>query len=370
MKDISLVKHRLAIIGASSGQLPLVKKAKEMGIYTVCFAWDKDAVCKNVCDLFCPISIFETDEIVAKCKELGINGVTSNASEETSKVASLIADKLHLNTTNPEVIEKIQNKAAVRSLTSEVIGLSVPKVWREKDIDNIEYPCVVKPVKGSAKKGVSYCKSPNDLSDAIDYARSTGNNIIVEEYIDGREYSVEALSFHGKHQIVQITDKKTSGYPHFVELEHHQPADISHDLRIKIEEVAIDILMKVGYSDGASHIEMKVNKNGIYLIEINPRGGGDRISDTLVGLSTDCDYLSAIIDIALNRYQFKPIRNISYCGILFLSYQNNRILKYFDGNDEDWLVEKKRINGQLTVSSSNYDRDGYIIYKSKNRISL
>lgn len=364
------MKKKIAIIGASTGQYPLVRKAKEKGLHTICFAWPKGAVCKDICDEFYPISIFEIDEIVAKCKELGIVGVATTASEETSYVAAQIASLCRLNGTSPEVIKKIQNKGEVRCLTKNVEGLSVPKVWSRADKDSISFPCVVKPVKGSAKKGVSFCKDVSDLQDAFEYASASGSDIIAEEFIAGKEYSVESLSWHGRHKVVQITRKVSTGEPHFVELEHHQPAELDEEMRKKVEEVVARILTAVGYTDGASHTEIKIQNDHIYLIEINPRGGGDRISDTLIGLSTDCDYLSDILDIALDSYTPKEIHNTGYSGIMYLTSQNPRILKYLGDEIYDWEVEKQLYHTELSESKSNYDRDGYIIYKSDNPIQL
>lgn len=370
MKTSFFKPHTIAIIGASTGQLPLVLKAKEKGVRTVCFAWENGAICKDECDEFYPISIFETEEIVKICKELDINGVATTASEETALACSIISNKLGLTGNSPLVIKNIQDKKKVRYLTKEIKGLSVPKTWTIDQKDEISYPCVVKPIKGSAKKGVSYCDNPSNFDKAIIYTQASKSEILIEEYISGDEYSVESLSYHGNHNVIQITQKITTGFPHFAELEHHQPAIIDGNLKESIIEVVKKILSAVNYANGASHIEIKVNDNKIYLIEINPRGGGDRISDTLVGMSTDCDYLSAVIDIALNQYDMKPVRNVAYCGILYLTAQNSRILKYFDNKDYDWLVERNRINNRLTVSSSNYDRDGYIIYKSPIQINL
>ena len=83
-----MIKMKLAIIGASTGQFPLCKKAKDLGIETFCFAYDKGAVCKDVVDHFYPISIFEMDKIVAICRDLGIEGVVSNASDVTAEVVA------------------------------------------------------------------------------------------------------------------------------------------------------------------------------------------------------------------------------------------------------------------------------------------
>lgn len=361
---------KLAIIGASTGQLPLVRKAKEMGIHTICFAWEKGNICKEECDEFYPISIFEIVDILTKCKELNVDGVISTASEETSFVSSVIAQRLNLIGSSPDVVKRIQNKKWVRDMTSTVPDLSKPKVWTLSQKNEISYPCVVKPVKGSSKKGVSFCQSKDNLKEAIEYATSDGSEIVIEEYINGQEYSVETLSYKGKHHVIQITRKITTGYPHFAELEHHQPALLDDTVRKAVVDVVKSLLDTVGYTNGASHIELKIDAGNIYLIEINPRAGGDRISDTLVGLSTDCDFLSSMIDIALDRYVDKEVHNTAFSGILFLTAQNSRILKYFDDSHPEWLVERERTNDQLTVSSSNYDRDGYIIYKSKKPLIL
>lgn len=361
---------RLAVIGASTGQLQLVRKAKQMGLEVHCFAWDKNAVCKNICDSFHPMSIFDTEAIVLACKEIGINGVVSNASEETALASSQVAEALNLNCTPSEVIRKVQNKYEVRNLTDSIPGLSKPEVFDCSDITRIVYPCVVKPVKGSAKRGVTYCNSKEEIKGAVEYARQYNLDIIAEEFISGNEYSVETISFHGRHNVVQITRKVTTGFPHFVELEHHQPADLPTQVKLTINHVVSDILSKVGITNGASHIEIKVNGDKIFLIEINPRGGGDRISDILTGLSTDCDYLRCMIDVALDDFEFKPIKNISYSGILFLSKQNSKIKKYFDCPPSPWMIERYYDSCDLRESKSNYDRNGYLIYNSQTPLNL
>ncbi len=360
---------KIAIIGASEGQLLLVRKAKELGLYTICFAWEKGAVCKDECDKFFPISIFDTDKIVAQCKQLKVDGVVSIASEETAKVVSIVADKLGLKCTSPEVMKKIQNKKITRELTNSVAGLSCPKVWSINELDSVTYPCVVKPITGSAKRGVSFCESSDQLMTAINYAKASNDEILIEEYISGKEFSVECLSYNGEHQVAQISRKINTGFPHFVEMEVHQPALISAELKNKIETVVSDILKSVDYSNGASHVEVKYDKDKLYLIEINPRGAGDRTADTLVSLSTDCDFLAEVINIAMDNFKFKEIHNVAYSGILFLSKQSSYLQKYYD-KSYDWILERYRWNDELHESTTNYERDGYIIYKSLNPINI
>lgn len=364
------MKTQLAIIGAADGQLPLCLKAKEMGLETHCFAWPKGAVCKDYVDHFYPISIFEMDEIVKKCKEIGVSGVISNASEATAPVVNYVAENLGLPCTPYNVFCNIQNKNYVREKTKEIDGLSkitvtkgAPKILFE----SVERPFVLKPVKGSSKQGVNFVTSETRFEDLdID----TNEEYLAEKYAPGQEYSIESISFNNIHQVVQITEKITTGAPHFVELEHHQPANISKSTKAKIHSVIPDILRKVGFINGASHIEIKVdNKDNIYLIEINPRGGGDNISNVLVGLSCDLDYLKAMIEVSLGVYERKEIHNKAFVGIYFLVAQTKRLLPWFY-KDEPWIYKKQLNNDVLIESTSNYEHNGFIIYKSDAKIIL
>lgn len=362
---------RLAIIGASKGQLPICQKAKDLGIETFCFAWDQGAVCKEVVDHFYPISILEKDKIVELCKNLNIDGVVSNASELTAEVSSYVSEKLGLNGTPYRILEKLHDKFLIRQLSECVEGLSKPHFYKYEGIDLNIYPCVVKPCEGSAKAGVSFVNNQKDFITAIKYAQdSSGGDILVEEYIQGKELSVECLSYKGKHYVIQITDKDNSSAPHFVELGHHQPAELSSCMRDKINKVIPLLLSEIGYSNGASHIEVKYKDNKLYLIEINLRGGGDEISNKLVQMSTGVDYLRGMIEVALGIFK-QPIQvsKPTCAGIYYLCKQTEYLLPFFkQAKDKDWFVEGRISTEELKESHSNYERDGYLIYKSDHKI--
>lgn len=363
---------KLAIIGASSGQLPLCLKAHELGMETHCFAWEKGAVCKSHVDYFYPISILEKDKIVEKCFALGIDGVVSNASEITAEVSAYVAEKLKLNGTPYRVLEQLHDKFFVRQLSKRVEGLSQPHFYEYEGDDLGLYPCVVKPCEGSAKIGVSFAKDVSDFRKAIEYAQdSSDGKIIVEEYISGKELSVESISYKGSHYIIQITDKDSSAAPHFVELGHHEPAQLPSVIKQKIEKIIPSLLTVIGYTDGASHIEMKYKGDELYLIEVNLRGGGDDISNKLVQMSSGIDYLRCMIEVALGVFQ-EPVQTAepAYAGIYYLCKQTESLLPFFErAKKESWYVEGNIINRKLSESHSNYERDGYIIYKSNHKIN-
>lgn len=363
-------RKKIAIIGASTGQKILYRKAREMGLEVIGFACDRGVLEDGMYDAFYEISVTDTDSIVNVCRAIGVDGVVTNASEFLIPLSSEIAGKLNLPCTQSDTIRRIQDKEYVRQKTGSIEGLSQPRYYLHPNQSIEIFPCIVKPTKGAAKKGVSFCMDGRDFEEALRYAGDGHSHILVEEYIPGREFSVESLSFRGKHQVIQITDKENSGPPHFVELGHHQPSTVDDAVKARIMECIGKILDSVGFTDGASHVEMKYDPDTdrLFLIEINCRGGGDHISDTLVGLSTDCDYSKEIIDIALGEYEFRETHHKAYSGICYLSKQNEGILKYFSTPSPEWIVYSERSNDELSESTSNHDRDGFFIYKSSKPI--
>lgn len=365
---------KIAIIGAAHGQMPLCLKAKELGHETLCFAWEKGAVCKDLVDKFYPISIFEKDEIADICRAEEIDGVISNASDATAEVASYIATQLKLNGIDYSDFLKIKDKSTVRLLTENVKGLSPVHVRPLTSMDDISFPCIVKPKTGSAKKGVYFVPDKTALEETINHASvESDSELFVEQYIQGAEISVETLSFHGTHYIVQTTDKENMGAPHFVELSHHQPSTISTEAMEKVKDVVPRILNAVRLFNGAAHIELRIDQaNNVYLIEINPRGGGDEISNKLVQLSTGYDYLKGMIDVALNRCEAPTARHHHCAGIYFLCQQTAYRLPFFESAaNEPWLVEKDYdISHGLNTATGNADRNGYLIYQSDSKVLL
>ena len=364
---------KIAIIGASIGQRELCIKAKEMGVYTICFAWDKGAICKELVDKFYPISILEKDLIVDICREEGVNGIVTNASDLPAEIAAYVSQQVGLNGNSYEIIKAIEDKELCRRMTAQTIGLShVESYLYDEQVPHF-LPCIIKPKLGGGKLGVSFARNTEEFNKGITYAKAITNcPLLIEQYIEGQEVSVECISFHGKHYIVQITDKVSSGAPHFVELAHHQPSLLPESIKQKITRAAIAVLDRLKFQNGATHTEMKISDTGgVFLIEVNPRGGGDHISNKLVELSTGYDYVKAMIEVALNDFEPSVITNSACSGIYFLCQQTANLLPLFENDsDDNWVIEKHYNHQPLVDSLGNYSRNGYLIYQSKHKITL
>ncbi len=299
------MNKNLAIIGASYLQLPLIEKAKEMGFVTHVFAWAANDVGEKVADFFYPISITKVDEITAKCQEIGICGICSIATDLGNYTVNYVANQLGLPGNSMECTKMSTNKHLMREAFYKN-GDPSPKSILVDDITDllalkIAYPIIVKPIDRSGSRGIYKLESPDNLYTAVKSAISEGfeKKALIEEYVEGQEYSVEGISYNGIHHILAMTLKHTTGAPHFIETGHMEPAPVSDKLFERVKVVVCHALDSLGIKNSASHSEIKIDKNGtIKIIEIGSRMGGDAIGSDLVYYSTGIDYVKAVIQVA------------------------------------------------------------------------
>lgn len=372
------MKKIIAIIGASYLQKPLVEKAKGMGLYTICFAWADGAVCKDIADEFYPISIVEKEEILKICNSKQIDGICTIASDIAAPTVAFVANAMGLVGNNYLSAVRANNKGLMRNAFKQH---NIPCPWFKEiasmnDLagSTLNFPLIVKPVDRSGSLGVTKVEDGDNLRIAVDCAISNSflKKAIVEQFIDGREVSVEFISYDRTHYPLQITDKVTTGAPHFVELEHHQPSTLPGHIKDKIYSITKKAIDSLGLANGATHTEYKITPNGeIYIIELGGRMGGDFIGSDLVQLSTGYDFLKGVIDVALGQFT-EPVFTVNnYSGVYFLCKETERLLPIFANADnvpEIKMYEISDVNLKSVTCSS--DRGGYLIYQADRKIIL
>lgn len=371
------MKQKIAIIGGSYLQLPLVLKCKEMGIESHCFAWADGAVCDGYADYFYPISIIEKEQILNKCKEIGIDAIASIASDVAVITVNYIADKMGLVANSVEYTDITTNKYKMRqALSSEGIPCPLFKLVADRelpDISKMTFPLIVKPTDRSGSRGVKKILKADELRNAIDRAagESFKNEVIIEEYVEGREISVESISFDGQHHILQITDKVTTGAPYFVELEHHQPSTLPDEIKEQVKTIVLQALDALRIRNGASHSEMKITPDGdIKVIEIGARMGGDFIGSDLVKLSTGYDFVKGVVEVALGIFKEPEFTEQKFSGVYFLSKETEHLQKYVDNwKNYPQIVRGERTDNELHEIHESADRSGYFIYQSDHKFN-
>ena len=372
------MKYKLAVVGATMWQKSLVQKAKEMGIETHCFAWDKgDIVCKKTADYFYPVSVLEKEQILEVCQKVQIDGICSIAADICVPTVCYVAEKMGLIGNNYDDSLIAINKYLMRKAFYKN-GINIPRfaVTGENDeivLTDFTYPLIVKPTDRSGSIGVMKVKNEKDLKNVIENAQklSFQNKAIVEEYITGKEVSVEAISWQGKHYILAITDKVTTKEPYFVELEHHQPSLFATDIQNKIRQETIKVLNALNIKYGASHTEIKVTEKGqVYVIEAAARMGGDFIGADLVRLSTGYDFVQGVMNISLGKFEEPVLYKDKHSGIYFLSKETEYLKTIIENSKEhSEIVTAEIYDEELRYLQSSVDRSGYLIYQSDRRKS-
>jgi len=376
---------KIMILGASILQLPAIIKAKEMGLKVIAVDMDKDAIGFKYADICLEYSTIDIPNIVKAAKQYNIDGVMTLASDMPMRTVAEVAKELDLVGVSNETALKATNKALMRECLQEH-SVPIPRFYRIdtyeeyiKIIHGFRDAFIVKPADNSGSRGVILVKQIDD-KESIEYAfqyskkYSRSGEIVVEEYMEGPEVSVETLSVNGKVHIIAITDKLTTGAPNFVEMGHSQPTILPEDIKKNIEEVTTSAVQAIGIKNGPSHTEIIVTSEGPKVVEIGARLGGDNITTHLVPLSTGIDMVKCCIDIALGyKPDLNPIINM---GSAIRYFENNpgKIVgirgiekaKDIEGIKQITFVKNIGDNAQEVNSSS--DRIGFIISQSSSAI--
>ena len=301
---------RLMIVGASVLQLPAILKAKEMGLYVGVADFNLQAVGIQYADEFFNASTMDEDAVLRAAEEFRPDGIMTLATDMPMRGVSKASDKLHLHSISYATSFKATDKY---EMIKAFKAYGVPSPWYF-DVDSYEdlkalegkvtFPCIIKPTDNAGSHGVAKVYDFEELLANYEYSHSCSRHgkVIVEEYLDGPEVSVEVMVVKGKVNILQITDKITTGAPHFVEMGHTQPSRLPDDTQRQIREVAEAACKSLGLDKGPAHVEMKVTSaRGPVMIELGARMGGDNITTHLVPLSTGIDMVKATINVALGE---------------------------------------------------------------------
>lgn len=180
---------------------------------------------------------------------------------------------------------KLKMREHLNSLDFSPVGYAFcrDKAELQAAIESMNFPVIVKPYNGAGSMGVYKLESAEQaatyLAGLKDEAFSP--ELLVEEFLEGNEVSVEAVSFEGKHTVIGITQKYTTGAPHFIETGHNQPAALPAETIAELTSFTEELLNKIGHQWGPSHTEVKLTPNGPRVIETHTRPGGDHITDML-----------------------------------------------------------------------------------------
>ncbi|MDF3299502.1 pyridoxal-phosphate dependent enzyme [Streptomyces tropicalis] len=276
-----------------------------------------------------------------------IAGITTT-SDFYVPAAARLARWLGLPGNPPEAVAACRDKAALRALL-DAAGVRQPRHAAVREpaaaaaaTARTGLPCVVKPADDSGSVNVLLC---HDAASAAGHAARvlavttnargmpTAGTVLVEEYLDAPEYSVEMVSWDGRAECVGITAKSVTGTPHFVEHRHLFPAPLPAGAAQRITETVTAALDAAGILAGATHTEVKLTPDGPAVVEINPRPAGGMIPE-LVRLATGIDLLEQQLRAAVGLPPVLKRAHDAHAGIQFVLPPADGVLTAVDGTRE------------------------------------
>ena len=351
-------KKAVLIFGVGPLQQSIINRAKKMGLYTVGIDPCEDATCRDDVDAFEVVGGQDYEGTCAVVEKYGIDAIVTAATDKPLVMMARIAEKYGFPFYSVETAQWSTDKFQMKK-RFELGGVPHAQgrlISRAEEAEGLEFPVIVKPRDNSGSRGVKLCRNTEELKASIEEALSNSklDTVLVEEFIEGPEYSIEGLHYVGKSEVIQFTEKKTTEFPYNVELGHKQPATLSEVQKTAICEIVGKIGKSMQFENCPSHTELKINDRGVFVIETSPRLGGDYITSTLVPLSTGINMEDQLLHIALGEpVDTKTGRIDKAAGVHFFCLPEGRVEKI----DYAAIEAAKRWPGIFSLNISLHEGD-------------
>lgn len=345
----------LLVLAAGPLQVPAITVAKRMGLRVVAADGDAKAPGLALADTAHVFNILDADACLELARKEKVDGVVHICCEVSMYPMGRINEELGLHGIDSATAIRVTNKNKMREAL-EIAGAPSPRSIGAATVaealsaaERIGMPLIVKPSRNSGSRGVARLEagsSEEQLAAAFGRAveQSRDDSAVIEEYVEGPEFSVEVLTWRGRPHVLTVTDKETTEAPHFVETGHSEPSRQPADIRSAIEEAAIEGIRALGIDWASSHAEIKLSPHGPVIIEIAARLGGDFIATELVRRSTGIDMVEGAIDLALGREpNLQPSREPRGAAIRYLAPAPGKVVSITG------LDEAKRVPGVKIV---------------------
>ena len=372
---------KILVFGVGELQKSIIGRAHKMGLFVVGIDPCDDAFCKDDVDAFEVVGGQDYEGTCAVVEKHGIDAIVTAATDKPLVMMARVAEKYGFPFYSVETAQWSTDKFQMKR-RFEHGGVPHAKgrlISKAEEAEGLVFPVIVKPRDNSGSRGVKLCRNKEELKVSIKEAlgNSKLDTVLVEEFIEGPEYSIEALHYDGKSEVIQFTEKKTTEFPYNVELGHIQPANISEEYKQKIREIVAKIGVALRFNSCPSHTELKINERGIYVIETSPRLGGDYITSTLTPLSTGVNPEDELLKIALGETIKPQPKAVQHSGVRFFNFEEGCVIKHVPDIDfvKNWphvvdfsfcLKKGDRVN-RITSSLNRY---GHLTIIASNRESI
>ncbi len=348
---------KLLLLGGSAQQIVAIKKAKELGYYTIVCDYLDDNPGQTIADKFYLESTTDKEAILKIAQKENIDGIVAYASDPAAPTAAYVAEKLGIPTNSYEAVATLSEKHKFRKYLSENY-FNVPNYCNFielkdeyiKKISKFKFPIMVKPVDSSGSKGIRKIYNIDELEDAVKYAKQfSRNNIIqVEEYIEkDHKYMVGGDIFVVNGEIKfwgLLNCHRDNSVNTLVPIGKSFPLNLSIERQTLIKTELNKLIKSLNIKFGAFNVELMITKDDkLYFIELGPRNGGNMIPD-LLSMISGIDLVTATIKFAVGEQNCSVNfeGNNKFLATHNLHSNRNGIYKniIFDPKLENYIIRK------------------------------
>lgn len=272
------MKKKLLVLGIGPAQVDLIKAAKEMNMEVYACAANKSGPGLSLVDDFRVIDIKDRNEVQKYAEEKQVDFIYTMALESATETIAVVSDALGLPSfVSMDTLSKLNNKSVWRSSLGRIEGNVMS--FSGNNVNEFEfwdsYPAILKPADGSGQRGVYRVNSFSDVKNIFDKSMENSRikELIIEEYVDGPEISVNSFMIDGELKFAVISDRISyDEYPGGIVKEHHVPSRIiDKSAELKIIEMVKNVNNIMGLNNGHIYFQLKLRKNEPKLIEFTPR---------------------------------------------------------------------------------------------------
>lgn len=373
---------KVLIIGAGFLQDFVIKKARQMGYYTLAVDADPSAIGLSHADKSAVINIVDEKACLQFAQEEQIDGVLTAATDYGVLTAAYIAEHMGLPGLNYESAKVIKNKYLVRKKLFENHVDDTEQsyeVTANTDIMELAhlltYPVMVKPCDGSGSRGASRVDHPDELPNACKYAMdgSITHRAEIESFINGREYGAESLVVNGEIHVLAIMKKWMTAPPYYAELGHAIPCGLPDEIEERAKEIVRKAIFALGINHGSVNMDLLITEAGnMHIIDIGARMGGNMIGPCIIPYGTGIDYIGNMLKAAVGDEPDWTVHDKTAVATKLLAFKGGKVTRLPDEQLSDINAEKIEIYHHITIGDvvneyhTNLDGCGYIISKAED----
>lgn len=368
---------KVLIVGAGIYQVPLIRAAKEMGLYTIVTSIPGNYPGFDLANKVYHINTKDQEKLLKIAENEKISGICTTGTDVAVKSIGYVCEKYNLPGINLHSAILATDKLEMKKAFSQG-GVRTAKYWEVKSLQELnevyereKKELILKTTNSSGSRGIVKITPTTNLEDAYAYVKTNNNtHYIVEEFIDGIEFGAQVFLINGKiklcvpHGDVLFSGKTNVPIGHY--LPYHIPSSAYGDMEKQIEKVT-DAL---GLKNGALNFDFILSNNEVYVIEVGARAGATCLPE-LISIYCGINYYNCILEAALGFEAIIPkdLPQTPCANILFIGSQKGKLKSIEITNTEFHIFEKLddyNYGDMIPEFQVGPDRLGHVIFGVKN----